>query len=69
MIDVNLLEDGFYFVQWTKTKVISVIAVFNDKNEIVYMGDSNTDTIGKLIDQIKEEKVKLISKIPLPNVK
>lgn len=60
------LEDGFYFIEHTETKIISVIAIFNDKNQIMYIGDSKPDTIGQLIDQIKEGKIKLINKIQLP---
>lgn len=65
MENITNIEDGFYFIEH-ESKIISVIAVFNDKNEVAYIGDSNSDTIGQLVDYIKIGRIKLLDKIPLP---
>lgn len=65
-LNIDKLQDSFYFIEWTETKIVSVIAIFNDKNKVLFMGDSKEDTIGQLVDYVKEGKIKLISKIDLP---
>ena len=71
MINLDTLVDGFYFIKWLPAdqpgkEIISVIAVFNEKNEVLFLGDSKADTIGQLVDMMKAGKIKLISKIEMP---